>query len=292
MSTMTPRQNELSPTRAEPGDVADPDRASGAVNHPVLAGDPAIGLSRDLLLAAFVLEHRLELVGVDALAPQARSREPFVRRVAERVLDLGADVEEASVRAGLRLVHDRRQPLDQLAKPRLDPGELGLRLDSIGRLARDDRDQQVALGAANQAGGGVRPDAATVPAGEPHHHPLLVALLRADQLGQAPARLGAIHRVDQVDRRGADELGGIVAMERADGVGDEDDGAVRLGQGQHLGDPVDEQPVRIGCGRRCGVARFQLRPSRHRGALRSRQTRATSLDWFPRRSAGRSRLTR
>ena len=95
------------------GFVAHPHDLPVAVEHPVFVGRARLG---QLLLAG---EHELAILGVDLARPQADVGEPFLGREAEDRLGAFADVVPAALHAGVGDVDDRRQQLDQCARPRL-----------------------------------------------------------------------------------------------------------------------------------------------------------------------------
>ena len=95
----------------EHGIVADPDRSSVAVEHPVLERRIVVLGAVEAVLAR---QDPVAVLGVQALGPQLGVRAPLSGGVAEDLLDLGADVMPASLLAGVRDVDDRRHALEQL----------------------------------------------------------------------------------------------------------------------------------------------------------------------------------
>ncbi len=102
----------------EDGLVEDPDDLPVAGQHAVVERRRVSGPD-DLL--RLLLQRPLGVLGMDPARPQRRVGEPFLRGVAEDLLDLGADVAPAAVLAELGGVDDRRQPLDQDAVVLLGP---------------------------------------------------------------------------------------------------------------------------------------------------------------------------
>ncbi len=90
--------------------VEDPDGATVAGEHPVVDRWRVAIADRP---ARLLRQRPLAVLGMQQLRPELGVRQPLLRRVAEDVLDLGADVAPATVLAQLRRVDDRGKALDQ-----------------------------------------------------------------------------------------------------------------------------------------------------------------------------------
>ena len=122
---------------------------------------------------------------------------------------------EGALRAGVRLVDHRGQPLDQLAEALLHGRECPLGLEPLGRLAGDGDDLELAgLRVADRTADDVDSDVTAVRARDVERHAGLRALRR--ELLEPPARVGALVGVaEHVERVRAHELLGLAAVELA-----------------------------------------------------------------------------
>jgi hypothetical protein len=111
----------------ERGNVAEPDRAPVARDEPVFATPRLPRLVVQIVCG----ERVLTILGMQELHPDVRLLEPLLARVAERHLDLWADVQRLAVVVGCDDVDDGRHVLDERAVARLGGPERLLR--ALGR---------------------------------------------------------------------------------------------------------------------------------------------------------------
>ncbi len=233
--------------------IEDPDDLAVAGQHAVVERRRVAGPD-DLL--RLLLQGPLRVLGMDPTRPQRRVGEPFLRGVAEDLLDLGADVAPAAVLAELGRVDDRRQPLDQdpvvllgpLADPHLVLGPLA-QLALLGAAVEQAHRHLEGVGHLPQQTDLLAAEHLRAEAGD-QQRPLAVATDRGGDRVRSPGAGQIDHLGSPGRRRDQLSVGDISRIETGpalDPIGDDRGAVGREGGGNPFGgDPQRRRLIGLG----------------------------------------------